>query len=361
MNKLLWGVSYVAGALLAKGMLNPSAFAIGLGLCFGYPIHLVAMCVWFAYFNSQIIWAATLQKRDSAALAHLSSVLRNGGRVRSFTYSDYFPGTENPFVYDILHVEKYKTYTAIQYADYKSFVIVPFLPSEANHLQLFWLLHECGHIGTANRRRGLYLEVSRFLAMGIFAPAAIVLGNGSPVYMALVPIIGGVISGISHSAGLLNAEIEADYHAILAAKMDPIAQKNILDWPGLIPPPDRKMSPEFNKIRIDSFNSILSNVRSNVTVAPEKHFSPVTRLHAITSIPLFIFIIFLGGLQYFRDPIDMDFSIKALCLATPAFGLLYVLAWYFKSSTLKEIRSILDSWNSSTQGRDLGRSSATAN
>lgn len=360
MNKLLKGVFYVGGALIAKGMLNPSAFAVGLGLCLSYPIHLVAMCVLLAFFNSQIIWAATLQKRDSAALNHLSSVLRNSGRVRSFDYSDYFPGAENPFVYDILHIEKYKTYAAIQYADYKSFVIVPFLPSETNQLRLFWLLHECGHIGTANRRRGLYLEVSRFLAMGVFTPAAFVLGNGSPLYMTLVTIIGGLLSGVSQSPGRLNAEMEADYYAILAAKMDPIAQKNILHWPGLIPSPDRKMSPEFNQMRLEKFNNMLSAVRSDVTIPPEKYFSPVGRLYAITGIPLLIFIFFLGGLQYFRDPIDIDLAIKALCLATTAFGLLYILAWYSKRSTLKEIRSILDSWSSPTEGRDLERSGATA-
>ncbi|WP_338893840.1 hypothetical protein [Sinorhizobium meliloti] len=342
MNKLLRGVFYTVGAVIAKGMLNPSAFAIGLGLFLSYPPHLVAYCVFLAFLNSQIIWTATLQKRDAAALSHLRSVLRRGGRVQRFAFSDYFPGADCPFEYDILHIQNYKTYAAIQYENYKSFVIVPFLPGQATELRLFWLLHECGHIGRANRQRGLYLEVSRFLAMAIFTPAAIVLGNGSPVYTTMVTVIGGILSGPPHSPGRLNAEMEADYHAILIAQKDPIAQRNILDWPGLIPPPDRKMSPEFNKIRTHSFNSLLQAARSNTTIPPEKHFTPVGRLYVITSIPLLVFILSLSVFQYFRDPIDIHSAIRILSLGIPCFGLMPIIGWYYKRSLLKEIRSIVD-------------------
>ncbi|WP_156624118.1 hypothetical protein [Ensifer sp. Root558] len=333
---------YFTGATFAKGMLNPSAFVIGLALFLSNPPHLVAQCVFFALLNSQLIWAATLQKRDAAALSHLRSVLKSGGKVQRFTFSDYFPGADCPFEYDILHIEKYKTYAAIQHGNYKSFIIIPFLPAQASSFRLFWLLHECGHIGTANRQRGLYLEVSRFLAMGIFLPAAIALGYGSPWYTTIVTIVGGVLSGPPHSPGLLNAEMEADYNAILLAQMDPIAQRKILDWPGLTPPPDRKMSPGFNKIRADSFDGILQAARSNTTIPPEKHFAPVMRLYAITSVPLLVFVMSLSVFQYFRDPIDIHSAIRILALGIPCFGLLLIVAWYYKRSLLKEIRSIVD-------------------
>lgn len=274
-----------------------------------------------AVMASELVWHGALAYRDASALNHLREIIEKGGDVEMFRIEEYFPNIKIRYKYAILNISNYRTYAAIQYANYSSFIIAPFPPNAQNALRTFWLLHECGHIGPYNRAKSLHLETSKIVAMALMGPAVFLAFPG-PWLLLFILIVGGYLAAVATVTGRLVAEVEADYFAFRAA-LDLNDVDTVLSLPKLVPPQDRKLDEDANRLRRASFDAMLKDVRSHRKLSEiHKYLQSESLLREIgTGLPLVIFSVCVG-LFLPAHPTVTLVPLLFLLLTSLSFGIL---------------------------------------
>jgi hypothetical protein len=274
---------------------------------------LILLIVWFITFIGRKVAVAG---RDLVGLLHLCKDILERG-VKVYDVTDYFPnglpvqvlrGLKVITPYQrILRIPRLPSYETIQYQANKSFVLVPFEPTQANPTRLYCLLHELGHIGHRN-----YLGADSHLIGAIealFASVPLFFARPSSFISYIILWLLVSMSVQSTNGGVrIEAEVEADHSALFQLMLFRLRDMNEpsgpFSKPGLDPltsedlggpPRDRNMFPGDNYVRRSEYEIMREHAKQGKIRNSEFYIWRVMRNWEYKAIILWSSLIFCAA------------------------------------------------------------------
>ncbi|MBY5406340.1 hypothetical protein [Rhizobium leguminosarum] len=306
-----------------------------------YQYHSFTVFLWslvFSVIMSEIIWASTLNWKDWNVLNALREQLEESEIEGVYTINDYFPNldTENEYTIFVLH--RHAAYRAKQYASKASFIAVPFHPNQKSPLKIAYLLHECGHIGAANRANAINIEVARLLSIAIMIPAIVINNYSGVLFTCALGMVGGFLTAISLHNNRLKAEIEADCYALKRISRLPAEESAEVFESFAMPPPDPNLSDDYRKIRERAF----TRMRRDFTRGDLKQWMAyASRCMALSQMSLtFPISAFLLVMSFFNRPMDR-IDLPLLSISTLALLAIGAIQFALKAGAGASIKASL--------------------